>query len=385
MKKKKALEDKKKELDEQAAAALAVKKSKLQKETPPAHLESEIDLGVFSAKRGNLLEQIYAASGSQGVKPGKSVRKVDISKITPLTSPPSRSLDLSPPHVDLGEKRKEDVVEIEQVGEGGAGGDDGRGGGDGVAVDGEDTLEFEAAEKALSEEREKFNAEKKGLAWRVADAEEKLSKEKQLNVNKQKEWETACERTNRELQTQRDTIVRLSGEKTKISEEAEQERAAHQKREQEYIQRIAKLEKFAAEKVVESKASEIVAEEVSADCKWLLARVVPLISERIAKSDELAKYMFELGQAAYNSGRKDGYGEGRETVANNEKDYHFELYKQNCTAAYSAKRQEYEFIEFGIVKAVEKLSRKANAIEVLKKALGDQGTDGGDAGPSHQG
>ncbi|KAM0056820.1 hypothetical protein Hdeb2414_s0006g00222991 [Helianthus debilis subsp. tardiflorus] len=137
-------------------------------------------------------------------------------------------------------------------------------------------------------------------------AEEKLSKEKQLNCNKQKEWETACERTNRELQTQRDTIVRLSLENTKISEEAEQERAAHQKREQEYIQRIAKLENFAAEKFAESKASEIVAEEVTADCKGLLARAVPL-----------------LGQAAYNSRCKDGYGEGRATVANKEKKISF--------------------------------------------------------------
>ncbi|XP_022030821.1 triadin-like [Helianthus annuus] len=50
MKKKKVLEDKKKELDEQAAAALSAKKSKLQKETPHAPSESEIDLGVFSAK-----------------------------------------------------------------------------------------------------------------------------------------------------------------------------------------------------------------------------------------------------------------------------------------------------------------------------------------------
>ncbi|MFS7888848.1 hypothetical protein Hanom_Chr00s000002g01599891 [Helianthus anomalus] len=76
---------------------------------------------------------------------------------------------------------------------------------------GEDTLEFEAAKKALAEEREKFNAEKKGLAWRVADAEDKLAKEKHLNANKQKEWEISYERTNREMQTQRDTILRLSG------------------------------------------------------------------------------------------------------------------------------------------------------------------------------
>ncbi|MFS7933256.1 hypothetical protein Hanom_Chr04g00377561 [Helianthus anomalus] len=183
------------------------------------------------------------------------------------------------------------------------------------------------------------------------------------------------------MQTQCDTIGRLSGEKAKISEQAEQDRVTHQKREQEYIQCITKLEKFAAEKDAESKASEILAEEAAADCKWLLARVVPLISECIAKSDELAKYMFELGQAAYNSGRKDGYGEGRAAAVNNEKDYHFELYKQDCTVAYTTKRQEYEFIEFGVVKAVEKLSRKANAIEVLKKALGVQGTRG--AGPSY--
>ncbi|MFS7980100.1 hypothetical protein Hanom_Chr10g00935381 [Helianthus anomalus] len=68
MEKNKVLEEKKKELDEQAAAALAAKKSKLQKEAPPAPSESEIDLGVFSAKHGNLLEKIFAASGSQGTK-----------------------------------------------------------------------------------------------------------------------------------------------------------------------------------------------------------------------------------------------------------------------------------------------------------------------------
>ncbi|KAM0061769.1 hypothetical protein Hdeb2414_s0004g00139991 [Helianthus debilis subsp. tardiflorus] len=267
MKKKKALEDKKKELDEQAAAALAAKKPKLQKETPPAPSESEIDLGVFTTKHGNLLEKIYVASGSQGVKSCKDPHKVDILKITPPTSPPSRTFDLSPPHVDRG-KRKEADVEVEQVGEGG---------GD---VDGE------------------------GDAGAGGDV---------------------------------------------------------------------------------GAGAGAGGDETTADCKWLLARAVPQIADRIAKSDELAKYMFELGQAAYNSGRKDGYGDGRAAVINNKKDYHFELFKEDCTAKYAAKRREYEFIEFGIVKAVEKLSRKANAIEVLKKDLGDQGTDGGDVGPSHQG
>ncbi|KAM0020386.1 hypothetical protein Hdeb2414_s0025g00666581 [Helianthus debilis subsp. tardiflorus] len=86
---------------------------------------------------------------------------------------------------------------------------------------GEDTLEFEAAKKALAEEREKYNAEKKGLLWSVSDAEDKLVKEKQFNANKQKEWEVACERTNREMQNARDQIVKLKGEKTEISNEQE--------------------------------------------------------------------------------------------------------------------------------------------------------------------
>ncbi|KAJ0725798.1 hypothetical protein HanPI659440_Chr12g0462971 [Helianthus annuus] len=97
VKKKKVLDDKKKELNEQAAAALTAKRAKLQKENPPASSEFEIDMGVFSAKRGNLLEEIYVASGSRGAKSGKGPRKIDISKITPPASPPSKTFDLSPP------------------------------------------------------------------------------------------------------------------------------------------------------------------------------------------------------------------------------------------------------------------------------------------------
>ncbi|MFS7968064.1 hypothetical protein Hanom_Chr09g00793181 [Helianthus anomalus] len=121
----------------------------------------------------------------------------------------------------------------------------------------DDHIHAGAAKKALAEEREKFNAGKKGLSRRVADAEDKLAKEKQVNDNKKKEWEVACERTNREMQTQRDTIVRLSGEKTKIGEEAEQGRAAHQKRESEYLQRIAKLQQLVTEKSAEVRASRL--------------------------------------------------------------------------------------------------------------------------------
>ncbi|KAF5806534.1 hypothetical protein HanRHA438_Chr05g0231671 [Helianthus annuus] len=493
MKKRKTLEEKKKELDDQATAALAVKKSKLQKETPPAPSESEVDLGVFSAKHGNLLEKIFAASCSQGVRSGKAPRKIDISKITPPTSPPSRTFDLSPPPADRG-KRKEDDVEVEQVGEGGgnAGVDAGGagvvgsgGGGDDVVEESSEatphhtvytkvvrgsshggasrvhhSLEYEhvqggscdtqnpacanlphaprwnltqgsrmtelancreffslplpPAERLFQKRRNRLDLlddhihagvnffatsqeitrewqlmgedtlEFENVKKAVTDAEEKLAKEKQLNVNKQKDWEVACERTNKELQAQRDAIVRLSGEKKKISDEAEEERVAHQKREQEYIQHIAKLEKFAAEKVGESKPSEILVEEIIADCKWLLARAVPLISEHIAGSEELAKYMYELGEAAYDRGRKEGYAAGRSAVEKKEALKDFDLYKVNCAARYAEKRQEFESLEFAIVKAAGKLSRKPDGIALLKKALGDEDREVGDAGTSRQ-
>ncbi|KAJ0821247.1 hypothetical protein HanPSC8_Chr16g0717771 [Helianthus annuus] len=263
MKKRKTLEDKKKELHEQAATALAAKKSKLQKETPPAPSESEIDMGVFSAKRGNLLEKIYIASTPQGVKSGKTFRKIDISKIMPPASPPSRAFDLSTPRDDLGGKEEQGNVEVKHVGEGGAA-DAGGAGGAGGAGDGGDG-------------------------------------------------------------------------KKKISEEAEHERAASQKREEEYLQRIAKLEKFAEEKVAESKASELLAEEVTVDCKWLLARAVPLIAERITGSEELAKYVYKLGEVARDLGRKEGYAEGRAAAESKEPLKTFELYKTYCVARYSEK------------------------------------------------
>ncbi|MFS7966207.1 hypothetical protein Hanom_Chr09g00771131 [Helianthus anomalus] len=384
-----------------------------------------------------------------GVKSGKGAREVDISKITPPTSPPSRTFGLSPPHVDPG-KRKEDDMEVEQVGQGGGdgvgagdGGDGGRAGDDGdvkmesseatphhtiytkvvrgsrgggasgthhspeyehvqggsrdthnpacanlphtprwnltrdsrmtelsncreffslslppaerlfrkrrnwmdlldnhihVGLMGEDTLEFEAAKKAFAEEREKFNNEKKGLSWWVADAEEKLAKEKQFNTNKQKEWEVACERTNKELQTQRETIMRLSGEKTKISDEAE------------------------------SKASEILVEEVTADCKWLLVR-----------------YMYELGEVAYDHDQKEGYAEGRSAAEAKEALKSFDLYKTDCATRYAEKRQEFESLKFAIVKAAGKLSRKPDGIALLKKALGDGDPQGEDVGSNGHG
>ncbi|KAJ0704595.1 hypothetical protein HanPI659440_Chr14g0564401 [Helianthus annuus] len=556
--KKKALDDHKRRLDEQAAAVFAAKKAKLQKEVPPAPSESEIDLGVFSGGRGNLLEEIYAASAPlpgkfsfivrlsyfsldcsfncclmAESKTSKKPRPVDISQITPPTSPPSRTVGLTPPRdgVDVtvrgGEGFVEGIFEGGDTAGGDVGGDAGGGhgaggnvaGGDkgkGVEMEmessettpqqtiytkrppveggatsgfvrdshfervpddswgnpacddmphvprwsltqgsrmtdlqncheffslslppaermfqknrsrfalmddhvtagvnffatsqeilrewrsmGEETLAFEEAKKAFSEEREKFNAEQKGLQWRVAEAERKLEEQKQLNEQKQKDWESACARTNAEMQSQRDAIVRLSGEKTALADEAHQARLAAEKKEKEYVARIDKLELLAQEKAAECetvqrlldekaaecRASELLAEEASADSRWLLSRGVPLLADRILHSDELARYMFELGRAGYNSGRKFGYAEGKLAAANNEKDFHFELYKEDCDAAYAAKRKEFSTLDLAVVRASGKLAHKANGVALLKKALGEDGDDAaGGAGSSH--
>ncbi|KAF5783794.1 hypothetical protein HanXRQr2_Chr11g0511981 [Helianthus annuus] len=108
-----------------------------------------------------------------------------------------------------------------------------------------------------------------------------------------------------------------------------------------------------------------------------------MIVDRIVNSLELANYMFELGQAGYNSGRKNRYSEGRAAVVNNEKDYHFEFYKEDCGAAYAVKRQEFTSLEFAVVKAAQKLSRKPDGVSLLKKALGDEDRAAGGAGTSH--
>ncbi|XP_035845920.1 uncharacterized protein LOC110941769 [Helianthus annuus] len=544
--KKKALDDHKRHLDEQAAALLAAKKAKLQKDAPPAPSESEVDLGVFSGGRGNLLEKIFEASAPRPgnlvsvyvfvifyfvffancnfvaeSKTSKKPRPVDISQITPPTSPPSRTVGLTPPRDDAdvtvkGGEGFEGIFEGGDAAGGDVGGD--AGGvdkGKGIEVEmessettpqqtiytkrppveggatsgfvrsphfeqnpgdswgnpacddlphvprwgltqgsrmndlqncqeffslslppaermfqknrsrfaliddhvtagvnffatsqeilrewrsmGEETMAFEEAKKAFAEEKEKFNTEQKGLQWRVTEAERKFEEQKQLNEQKQKDWESACARTNAEMQSQRDAIVRLSGEKTALAEEAHQARLAAEKKEKEYIARIDKLEllvqaktseceaaqRLLDEKAAECRASELLAEEASADSRWLLSRGVPLLADRILNSPELAQYMFELGGAGYNSGRKNGYAEGRCAAANNEKDYKFELYKADCDNAYAKKRREFAMLDFAVVKAAGKLALKADGVALLKKALGEDDASGaGGAGSS---
>ncbi|KAF5774910.1 hypothetical protein HanXRQr2_Chr13g0606091 [Helianthus annuus] len=84
MMRKKALEDKKHKLDERAAALLALKKAKLHKEAPPAPSESDIDMGIFSGGRGNLLEEIFAASALLGSSQAKGLIGLIFHRSLPL-------------------------------------------------------------------------------------------------------------------------------------------------------------------------------------------------------------------------------------------------------------------------------------------------------------
>ena len=106
------------------------------------------------------------------------------------------------------------------------------------------------------------------------------------------------------------------------------------------------------------------------------------LADRILNSTELATYMFELGRAGYNSGRKFGYAEGKAAAINKEKDYHFELYKEDCDGAYAAKRKEFSTLDFASVRVAQKLSRKPDGVALLKKALGDDADAAGGAGTS---
>ncbi|KAF5789437.1 hypothetical protein HanXRQr2_Chr09g0371221 [Helianthus annuus] len=493
--KKKSLDDHKRRLDEQAAALLAAKRAKLQKEAPPAPSESEVDLGVFSGGRGNLLEEIYAASAPRPVlKTGKKPRPVDISQITPPTSPPSRTAGLTPSRDDV-----EVNVEGGETGGGGgaegggdvggnetagnvAAGDKGKGieldvessettppqtiytkrpPGDGAASGtvrsshfervpedswdnpacddmphaprwnlvqgsrmddldnchqffslslppaermfqktrnrfalmddhvragvnffatsqeilrewrsmGEEILEFEESKKAFSEEREKFNAEKKGLQWRVAEAERKLEEQKKLSEQKQKDWESACARTNLEMQSQRDAIVRLSGEKTALADEANQVRLAAEKKEKEYIARIDKLELLAQEKRLNVRLLSV----------FLMRRrrsVVPLNS--LLRKPQLILggcYLVVFPCLLIVS-----------YIRRNLPTICLSWAWQVITADASLgmlRRRAFAMLDFAVVKAAGKLALKADGVALLKKALGDDGAGGaGSAGPS---
>ncbi|KAM0059953.1 hypothetical protein Hdeb2414_s0005g00186991 [Helianthus debilis subsp. tardiflorus] len=51
--------------------------------------------------------------------------------------------------------------------------------------------------------------------------------------------------------------------------------------------------------------------------------------------------MFELGGAAYNSGCKDGYEEGKAFIKEGTSDEKCELFKEDCVANYATKHHEF--------------------------------------------
>ncbi|MFS7976078.1 hypothetical protein Hanom_Chr10g00888221 [Helianthus anomalus] len=192
--------------------------------------------------------------------------------------------------------------------------------------------DFEGEKKEFAAAREKFNAEEKGLHWRVTDVEDKLAKEKKLNVDHQQEWIVACAKSNRELKSDRAEALKWKGFSTFL-------------------------------------------------CLQLAASPMT--------SDELAKYMFDLPKTAYDNDRKDGFVEGKAFVLEERPDHEFELFKTDCGTRFRDKRKEFDHLEFGILKAIEKLSRKGVAVDVLRAVLGDEDTDagaaaGGGARPSEQ-
>ncbi|MFS8007464.1 hypothetical protein Hanom_Chr14g01261291 [Helianthus anomalus] len=336
--KKKALEDHKRRLDEQAAALLSAKKAKLHKEAHAAPSEFEIDMGVFSGGRGNLLEEIYVASAIPPVvKTSKKPRVVDISQITPPTSPPSRTVGLTPPRDDVETDKRERGV-TEDLGEGG--GDAGVVGGDGGVGKGKG-VEVEVESSEATPRQTIYTKRPSGGDGATHGA----VRSPQFEHNPADSWGTqnpACDDLPHAPRWNLTQGSRMNDVKN-CHEFFAMSLPPAEKKEKEYVDRIDKLEvlvqqkatecetaqRLLVEKTAECQASELLAEEASADSKWLLSRGVPL----------LATYMFKLGRAGYNSSRKFGYAEGKSAAINNEKDYHFELYKEDCDGDYAAKRK----------------------------------------------
>ncbi|KAF5759219.1 hypothetical protein HanXRQr2_Chr16g0738651 [Helianthus annuus] len=232
---------------------------------------------------------------------------------------------------------------------------------------GEEIMDFENSKKSLVAEREAFNSEKKGLMWRVADAEEKLSQEKQLNADRQKDWVAACERSNHELKTVHDEVVRVKAERAKESQEFDRISAAYKEKE---------AESFTAQKGNEEAQAWIVELEKTVEEQKAQNKTLELLSQDLV--------MIASGSlcAAFPCGRKDRYAEGKAAALAKEKDDKFELFKVDCVGNYTANCQEYEFVEFGILKAIDKLARRGVVVETLKKVIEDSDAEAGTGGAS---
>ncbi|MFS7953458.1 hypothetical protein Hanom_Chr07g00618881 [Helianthus anomalus] len=105
--------------------------------------------------------------------------------------------------------------------------------------------------------------------------------------------------------------------------------------------------------------------------------------------DELARYMVDLSEAAYDNGRKDGFAEGKAFVLDKKNT----IIPLNCTKqtvlSASVRSQEFDQVEFGILKAIEKMFRKGVTVDVLRIVLEEERTGvgaaaGGGAGDMHK-
>ncbi|KAJ0810324.1 hypothetical protein HanPI659440_Chr01g0025771 [Helianthus annuus] len=139
---------------------------------------------------------------------------------------------------------------------------------------------------------------------------------------------------------------------TAILKEKEAEADAGRKANEEALAHIAELEKTAEAHKAQAKASKMVSEKLGEDCKWLINRGIPLLADFLMASEELAKYMFELGGATYSSGRNDDYAWEKAFKLEGKPDNDFELIKEDCPGQYCNKGKEFGLLEFGMLKAI---------------------------------
>ncbi|KAJ0805036.1 hypothetical protein HanPI659440_Chr02g0045061 [Helianthus annuus] len=198
-KKRSILADTKRKLDTEAALNVSEKKRKLMGQpVGPAPSESDVDLSVFRKKSFIILDDLYEESARR--KGSAKATGLRSRRSTSRGSKPS-ALDISlipspesPPAAVFGDSPARDPFHP----------DDGKGKG--------------PEEVVRSAVAEKFNAEKKGLNWRVSNVEEKLAKEQKHNTESQEEWTAACARSNRDLKLPCDEVIKLKGERDEASQ-----------------------------------------------------------------------------------------------------------------------------------------------------------------------
>ncbi|KAJ0443128.1 hypothetical protein HanRHA438_Chr16g0764031 [Helianthus annuus] len=105
-----------------------------------------------------------------------------------------------------------------------------------------------------------------------------------------------------------------------------------------------------------------------------------MLMESICNIPELISSVAELTKAAYKSGRKDGYGEGKSFVVDGRQDKGFDLHMKDCATEYKARQVDFDNPEFGIITNVLQLAHHGNVVDSLKELI-EHSREGG-IGPS---